>query len=112
MPVSQNGYSANDESLMRRAFVPGTTVEVKVRRGAPGDLLLHLAERWNREVEPLFAPDGELDCWRRYRNEGVAGLVRQDGISLHRWWRQQQLHRQPARSRRCAVNFRPQLSHR
>jgi hypothetical protein len=63
MPVSQNGYSANDESLIRSAVVPGTTVKVRVRRGAPGDLLLHLAERWNREVEPLLAPDGVLDCW-------------------------------------------------
>jgi hypothetical protein len=63
MPVSQNGYSANDRSLIRSAVVPGTTVKVWVRRGAAGDLLLHLAERWNRQVEPLFAPDGVLDCW-------------------------------------------------
>jgi hypothetical protein len=63
MPISQNGYSANDESLIRSAVVPGTTVKVRVRRGLPGDLLLHLAERWNREVEPLLAPDGVLDCW-------------------------------------------------
>jgi hypothetical protein len=28
MPVSQNGYSANDESLIRSAVVTGTTVKV------------------------------------------------------------------------------------
>jgi hypothetical protein len=38
-------------------------VKVRVRRGAAGDLLLHLAERWNREVEPLLAPDGVRDFW-------------------------------------------------
>jgi D-alanyl-D-alanine carboxypeptidase len=63
MPVSQNGYSANDWSLMRAALVAGTDVTVFVRQGAAGGLLAYVAARWNREVEPLRAADGVLDCW-------------------------------------------------
>lgn len=63
MPVSQNGYSANNRALMRSARIDGTDVTVTVRRGPAGDLLLYAAARWNREVEPLRAPDGVLDCW-------------------------------------------------
>ena len=61
MPVSQNGYSANDRSLMRRAVIGG--VGATVRKGPAGDLLIYAATRWNRDVEPLRAPDGVLDFW-------------------------------------------------
>lgn len=61
MPVSQNGYSANDRSLMRRIVVGG--VGAWVRKGPAGDLLAYAATRWNSEVEPLRAPDGVLDFW-------------------------------------------------
>lgn len=63
MPVSQNGYTANSQAPIRRARIEGTDVSVGVRRGPAGDLLLHAAARWHREVEPLRAPDGVLDCW-------------------------------------------------
>jgi D-alanyl-D-alanine carboxypeptidase len=63
MPVSQNGYSANDRSVIRSARIDGTDVTVAVRTGAAGDLLLHLAERWHRDVEALRGSDGVLDCW-------------------------------------------------
>lgn len=61
MAVSQNGYSANNRALMRRAVVGG--VGAYVRRGPAGDVLVYAAGRWNREVEPLRAPDGVLDFW-------------------------------------------------
>jgi len=63
MPTSQNGYSANDRSVIRSVVVPGTDVKVAVRVGPAGDLLIAAAARWHREVEPLRAPDGVLDCW-------------------------------------------------
>lgn len=63
MPTSQNGYSANDRSVIRSATIAGTDVKVSLRTGPAGDLLLYAAARWHREVEPLRAPDGVLDCW-------------------------------------------------
>lgn len=63
MPLSQNGYTANNRSVIRSEIIPGTDVRVAVRRGAAGDLLLYAAARWHREVEPLRAADGVLDCW-------------------------------------------------
>lgn len=60
---SQNGLSANDPSVIRSVIIPGTDVRVAVRMGPVGDLLLYAAARWHREVEPLRAPDGVLDCW-------------------------------------------------
>jgi hypothetical protein len=63
MPVSQNGYSANDRSIIRSALITGTDVKLAVRQGAAGDLLVYAATRWHREVEPLRGADGVLDCW-------------------------------------------------
>lgn len=63
MALSQNGFVANDRSLVRSVLVPGTDVKVAVRKGAAGDLLVFAAARWHREVEPLRAADGVLDCW-------------------------------------------------
>lgn len=60
---SQNGYPANSRAFIRSATIPGTDVKVAVRIGAAGDLLLYVAARWHREVEPLRAADGVLDCW-------------------------------------------------
>lgn len=61
--LSQNGYAANNRGFIRSVVIPGTDVKVAVRKGAAGDLLLYVASRWHREVEPLRAPDGVLDCW-------------------------------------------------
>lgn len=63
MVVSQNGFPANDRSLIRSSLVAGTDVKLAVRIGPAGDLLLYAAARWHHEVEPLRASDGVLDCW-------------------------------------------------
>lgn len=60
---AQNGMTANDRSVIRSATIAGTDVKVAVRAGPVGNLLLWAAARWHREVEPLRAPDGVLDCW-------------------------------------------------
>lgn len=62
-PLSQNGFTANDRSHVRSATIPGTDVKVAVRKGPAGDLLVAVAARWHREVEPLRAADGVLDTW-------------------------------------------------
>ncbi len=60
MARSQNGYSANDRSVISTRTIPGTTVRVAVRNGPAGDLLLYAAARWDREVEDI---DQGADDW-------------------------------------------------
>lgn len=59
MPTSQNGYPCNDRSLIITLTVPGTNVQLPVRKGACGQLLLWAATRWHHEVEPLI----QGTCW-------------------------------------------------
>lgn len=63
MPTSQCGLSAGDPNLIHAVLVPGTDVKITVRKGSVGDLLIYVAARYHREVEPLRAADGVLDCW-------------------------------------------------
>lgn len=56
---SQNGYSANDRSVIHTVTVPGTGVRLPVRVGPAGDLLIRAAQRWHHEVEPLVVGT----CW-------------------------------------------------
>ena len=58
-PTSQNGFPANDPSLIVTMTAPGTSVRFPVRRGVCGQLLVWAAGRWHREVEPLVVPG----CW-------------------------------------------------
>ena len=61
MPTSQNGYSANDRSVVSSRPIPGTDIKVAVRNGPAGDLLLYAAGRWHRDVEPIDR--GQPDDW-------------------------------------------------
>jgi hypothetical protein len=61
MPVSQNGYTANDESLTQSWKIPGTTRAVRLRKGAPGNLLVLFAAWFDKSVEDIEG--GELDDW-------------------------------------------------
>jgi len=53
MAVSQNGWVANDPTLVSRRTVPGTNVGITVRIGAPGDLLLEVAAQFDRFVQDI-----------------------------------------------------------
>lgn len=59
MPTSQNGFQADDRSLIATMTAPGTNVQFPVRKGPCGALLMWAAGRWHREVEPLIAGT----CW-------------------------------------------------
>lgn len=57
IPCSQNGYIANDRSLITTLTAGG--VKFPVRRGPCGELLMWAANRWHNEVEPLVPGT----CW-------------------------------------------------
>jgi len=61
MPTSQNGYSANNPSLVSSRLVPGTTRKLTVRNGPAGDLLLWVAAQFDKLVEDI--EQGILDDW-------------------------------------------------
>lgn len=63
MAASQNGWRANDRSVVSSRLVPGTDVKLTVRNGAPGDLLLEVAARFDREVEDIDNARSGLDDW-------------------------------------------------
>lgn len=56
MAISQNGYTANNRSLIASYTVPGTTGRVAVRKGDVATILLYVLQRFNREVERLVWP--------------------------------------------------------
>jgi hypothetical protein len=51
--TSQNGYSANDRSVIASYTVPGTTLKIALRKGDVSVVLLDYLRRYNAEVEPL-----------------------------------------------------------
>lgn len=53
MATSQNGYSANDRSVIASYTVPGTNLRVSLRKGDVSVVLLEYLRRYNLEVEPL-----------------------------------------------------------
>lgn len=54
MATSQNGYSANDRSMIASYTVPGTTLKVALRKGDVSVVLLEYLRRYHREVESLY----------------------------------------------------------
>lgn len=61
MAVSQNGYAANREDLIRTFEIPRCERHIRLRQGAPGLLLVHFATWFDREIEPL--DQGVWDEW-------------------------------------------------
>jgi len=53
VPVSQNGYTANDTSALDTYTVPGSRVRLRLRKGPPATVLLYLASRFDDEVEDI-----------------------------------------------------------
>ena len=59
--TSQNGYTANDISLTQPWTIPGTNRTIRLRKGAPGALLVDFAAWFHQHVEPIDT--GQLDDW-------------------------------------------------
>lgn len=54
MPVSQNGWVANDRSVIASYKVPGG--KIAMRKGDVATILVYVAKRFDSEVEPLVWP--------------------------------------------------------
>src|SRR5690242_8070217 len=63
MTASQNGWRANDPSVVSRRQVPGTGVWLTVHNGPSGDLLLEVASQFDRFVQDIDNARGALDDW-------------------------------------------------
>jgi hypothetical protein len=50
---SQNGWTANDRSLIRSYLIPGTTQKLAVRAGPVATVLLYVAAQFHRRVERI-----------------------------------------------------------
>lgn len=61
VPVSQNGWPANNAALVASQQVPGTRTHVTVRKDAAGQLLLEVASAFDRLVQDIEA--GIMDDW-------------------------------------------------
>lgn len=72
MAVSQNGYSANDRSVITQYVVSNSGRTMNLRKGSPGELLAH-AIRWFdsniRDIDP-----GIMDDWS-YAERPIRGGV-------------------------------------
>lgn len=74
MPTSQNGWSANDRSVIGTFTIPGTTRKIALRKGDVATVLLDLAAWIHANVERI--DDGQIDDWgyaeRKIRGGGGA----------------------------------------
>lgn len=50
---SQNGWPANDRSLIRTYTIPGTTQKLAIRSGPVATILLYVATQFHRRVEAI-----------------------------------------------------------
>jgi hypothetical protein len=57
MATSQNGYKANDRSLVATYTIPGSPVKITLRKGDVSVVLLDFAAWYNRNIEPLQQKD-------------------------------------------------------
>lgn len=64
---SQNGYLANDTSVLAWSTVPGTTVRFRLRKGPVTDVLTYLASRFDNEVE-------DIDTAHTYRQDAAPSI--------------------------------------
>ncbi len=59
--TSQNGYTANVIDLTQVWTIPGTDRKIRLRKGAPGALLVDFAAWFHAHIEPIDT--GQLDDW-------------------------------------------------
>jgi hypothetical protein len=60
MTSSQNGYPANDPSLIVTVAVPGSKVKLRVRKGAAGQVLTEYASLFDSRVEDIDTAGSDL----------------------------------------------------
>jgi hypothetical protein len=68
--TSQNGWPANDRSVIASYTIPGSTRKVALRKGDASVLLLDIAAWIHHNVEPV--DDGQLDDWG-YAERNIRG---------------------------------------
>lgn len=61
MVVSQNGWVAGSSIPKSTRTVPGSEVRLTVRDGPPGDLLIYVAEQFDKRVEDIDNARGTVD---------------------------------------------------
>lgn len=75
---SQNGWTANDRSVIVTYTVPGTTTKLALRKGAAGYLQCHFWAWFDKNIESIDG--GQLDDWG-YAERTVRGSS--DVVSNH-----------------------------
>uniref|UniRef100_UPI00058CD7B1 hypothetical protein n=1 Tax=Kribbella catacumbae TaxID=460086 RepID=UPI00058CD7B1 len=60
-PTSQNGWTANDESLTDVQLIPGTQRKIRLRKGDAGWLLRRIGSFIDQHVENIDEP--KQDDW-------------------------------------------------
>lgn len=68
MPTSQNGWKANERGLCTWYHIPGTNVELLLRKGPAGEALAEFARAFHKHVEPIRDPG----CWS-YASRTIRG---------------------------------------
>lgn len=71
MAVSQNGYSANDRSVIQ-SYAIGNSTHVSLRKGSTGAMLQHFANWFDINIHDIDA--GQLDDWG-YAERPIRGGV-------------------------------------
>lgn len=61
MAKSQNGWEANNRSLVKQWTIPGTVRKITLEKGDAGYLLTHFAAWFDKNIEDIEA--GQLDDW-------------------------------------------------
>lgn len=61
MAASQNGYSANDRTMIASYTIPGTTLKIALRKGDVSVVILEYLRRYHVEVESLY--NNPQDLW-------------------------------------------------
>lgn len=70
MAVSQNGYTANDRTLLTQYVVSDAGLVMNLRKGSPGELLAHMVRWFDANIRNIDA--GALDDWS-YAERPISG---------------------------------------
>lgn len=87
MAYSQNGYKANDRSLIASYTIPGTKVRVALRKGDVSVVLLHFAEWFNKNIEALRQSDTGGYAERTIRGSSKTLSNHASGTAIDLRWR-------------------------